>query len=202
MKIMAQKTITSQPLPAMGVRWLLAGICVLFAGLRGASAETPSSKEYQVKAACLLNFFQYIEWPAAAFPQTSTPITIGVLGEDPFGDILERTFQDESVQGRALVVKRSRQVEDLKDCHVLFVSKSEKNQLGEILASLRGASTVSVGDMDEFAQRGGIINFYIDSGKIRFEINPTAAQPRGIKIGAQLLKRARIVGADPRKGNS
>ena len=76
--------------------------------------DTPSD-EYQIKAACLLNFAQFIEWPAAAFPASETPITVGVLGDDPFGPILEQTFQDESVQGRKLVVKRSRQIDDLKN---------------------------------------------------------------------------------------
>jgi len=190
----------SQPLVNVGARWLLALACLLAVGLRSAEAQSAQSKEYHVKAACLLNFVQFIEWPAAAFPQPSTPITIGILGEDPFGDILERTFQDESVQGRALVVKRSRQVEDLKTCHVLFVSKSEKPQVGEILASVGGTNIVTVGEIEDFAKRGGIINFYIDSGKIRFEVNPDAAPPKGVKLGAQLLKRARIVGSDPRKG--
>ncbi len=196
---MPKTTSSSHRVATFGIRWLLAGACLLIGGLRSASAQ--SSKEYQVKAACLLNFVQFIEWPAAAFPEASTPITIGVLGDDPFGEILERTFQDETIQGRVLVVKRSRQIDDLKRCHLLFISKSEKQRVGEILADLRATNVVSVGEMDEFAQRGGIINFYIDSGKIRFEVNTDAARPAGIKIGAQLLKRARIVGSDPRKGS-
>jgi len=201
MEFMPKTTSASHRVATFGVRGLLAGACLLIGGIRTASAQASSSKEYQVKAACLLNFVQFIEWPAAAFPESSTPITIGVLGEDSFGEILERTFQDESIQGRALVVKRSRQIDDLKRCHLLFISKSEKQRVGEILANLRATSVVTVGEMDEFAQRGGIINFYIDSSKIRFEVNPDAAQPSGIKIGAQLLKRARIVGSDPRKGS-
>src|SRR2546423_7757232 len=89
---------------------------------RAAHAQNSPSKEYEVKAACLLNFAQFIEWPQAAFPKSDTPITIGVLGDDPFGAALEQTFQDESVQGRKVVVKRSKQVEDLKSCHMLFIS--------------------------------------------------------------------------------
>src|SRR5712691_11391283 len=76
----------------------------LAVGPRAARADAAPSKEYQIKAACLLNFAQFIEWPATAFAEAGTPITVGVLGDDPFGQALEQTFQDESVQGRKLVV--------------------------------------------------------------------------------------------------
>jgi len=197
---MARPTGISKLLTNARVRWLLAMACMLMAGLHGAWVEAAQSKEYQVKAACLLNFVQFIEWPAASFPQPDAPIVVGVLGDDPFGDVLERTFQDESIQGRGLMVKRSRQIEDLKNCHLLFIARTERPRLADIMANLGDAKIVTVSEMDEFTQRGGIINFYIDGGKIRFEVNPDSAQRKGLKIGSQLLKRARIVGSDPRKG--
>jgi len=176
------------------------GLLVFFAastwGGRSANAQGTPTKEYQVKAAFLLNFVQYIEWPAASFAKADTPITVGVLGADPFGPILEKTFQDEAVQGRKLVVKRSRQIEDLKSCHVIFVSKSESEHVGNILTSLNDSSIVTISELDGFAGSGGIINFYFDDKKLRFEINPTAAQPKGLKISSQLLKRAKIVATD------
>jgi len=164
-----------------------------------AHAQNSPSKEYQVKAAFLLNFLQFIEWPAAAFGNAETPITIGVLGDDPFGAILEKTFQDEIVQGRKLMVKRSKQVEDMKACHVVFVCKSESDHVADILTSLNDTNIVTIGEIDGFAGRGGIINFYFDDKKLRFEINPTAAQRKGLKISSQLLKRAKIVASDQGK---
>jgi len=198
---MTRTTETSQPLPlAASFGWLLI-LSLAWVSITPREVWAQSSaKEYQIKAACLLNFVQFIEWPAAAFPKPETPIIVGVLGDDPFGSVLEQTFQDESVQGRGLVIKRSRQLEELKNCHVLFVGKSERPHLGEILSNLGDVSVVTVGEIDEFARIGGIINFYIDGGKIRFEVNADAAQHKGLKIGSQLLKRARIVGSDPRKG--
>jgi hypothetical protein len=165
-----------------------------------AHAQASPSDEYQIKAACLLNFAQFIEWPAASFAAPDAPIVVGVLGDDPFGTALEDTFQDESIQGRKLVVKRSHRVEDLKTCHMLFISNSEKDRLTEILASLGDASIVTVSEMDQFTQRGGIINFYLDHNKVRFEINTDAAQRKGLKISSQLLKRAKIVSSDNGKG--
>jgi len=188
-------------LATIPVRWLLilaAGWIMI--GPPQSPAHAATSREYQIKAACLLNFAQFIEWPAAAFAKPDSPIIVGVLGDDPFGDALESTFRDESIHGRPLVVRRSRELDDLKSCHLLFISKSEKSRLTEILSGSGDTTAVTVGEIDEFAQRGGIINFYIDNAKIRFEVNPDAAQRKGLKIGSQLLKRARIVGSDPRKG--
>lgn len=166
----------------------------------GLGADAVPSKEYQIKAACLLNFVQFIEWPASAFAESGSPITVGVLGNDPFGQALEQTFQDETVQGRKLVVKRSRQVEDLNTCHLVFISKSEQDRLPGTLTGLNDARIVTVGEMEGFASRGGIINFFMENNKVRFEINAEAAQRKGLKISSQLLKRAKTVGSDPGKG--
>jgi hypothetical protein len=205
-RFMTRANKTSRRFPgALGIRllfvllaiWLL---CGQGPGAGAAWAQSAASKEYQIKAACLLNFLRFIEWPAASFPNAQAPFIVGVLGDDPFGKILEQTFQDESIGGRSIVVKRSRQVDELKSCHLLFVAKSEQHRLPEILASLGEASTVTVGDIDGFARTGGIINFYIESGKIRFEINADSAQHKGLRISSQLLKRARIVTSDQSKG--
>jgi hypothetical protein len=181
---------------------LFLGLLLGAAAVTARAAPPAASKEYQVKAAFLLNFTEFIQWPAAAFANPDEPITVGVLGDDPFGAVLEQTFQDESVQGRKLVVKRSSRIEDLKTCQLLFISQSEKDRQADIIASLEDVSTVTVADMDQFAQHGGIIDFYIDRNKIRFEINTDAAQHKGLRISSQLLRRARIVGAGPGKGGS
>jgi hypothetical protein len=165
-----------------------------------ASAPAASTKEYEVKAAFLLNFTQFIQWPAAAFSKPDAPLTVGVLGDDPFGSVLDQMFDGEIAQGHKLVIKRSRQVDDLKSCQLLFICKSEKDRLAEILAELKDSTIVTVGEADEFSQHGGIINFYIEDKKVRFEINADAAESRGFKISSQLLKRAKIVGAEARKG--
>jgi len=185
---------TLNGLEISGCAWLL----MLMAAIapRHAGAAAPS-KEYEVKAAFLLNFAQFIQWPAASFPRPDTPFIIGVLGEDPFGAALEQTFQDESVQGRKFVIRRSRRVADMKGCHLVFISKSEKEQIAQILPSLDEPGLVTVSEVDDFVERGGVINFYIDKNKVRFEINLRAAERKGLKISAQLLKRARIVGSNP-----
>lgn len=179
------------------VHSILAAMACLLIFSPGSLADVGST-EYKVKAAFLLNFTEFIQWPDNAFADSKSPIVIGVLGDDPFGQILEDTFKGESVQGRSVIIRRSHQIEDLKSCQMLFICRSEKDRLGEILSETANTSICTVGDMDDFAQRGGVINFYLDHGKVRFEINTSAAVQKALRISAELLKRARIVGADSR----
>jgi hypothetical protein len=164
---------------------------------REAPAQLAVSREYQIKATFLFNFVQFVEWPKEAFTSSDTPICIGVLGEDPFGAALEDTVRGETVQNRKLIVQRSRRMESLKNCHLVFISKSETEQVPGILGALDPASVLTVSETQGFAQHGGIINLYLAGNKVRFEINPAAAHRKGLKISSELLSLGKIVEAEP-----
>jgi hypothetical protein len=152
------------------------------------------TREYDLKAAFLFNFAHFVDWPPTAFADTNAPITIGVLGEDPFGAVLDQIVEGETVKNRKLVVKRSQRVEDLKSCHVLFVSKSEKAHVTQILEALDDASILTVGEVEGFARLGGVTNFFLQGNKVRFEINAQSAKRKGLHISAQLLELGTEVG--------
>lgn len=176
--------------------------CALALGALESRAAMPAAKEYEVKAAFLFNFAQYVEWPQEMFPTQTAPIIIGILGDDLFGGELERIVRDETVRGRPIAIHRSRQVENLKHCHLLFISKSERARLAHIFASLAGRRCLTVGETDRFAHTGGIINFRLQSANVRFEINPEAARRSGLTISSKLLRLAIIIGsAQAREGN-
>ncbi|MGH8186264.1 MAG: YfiR family protein [Steroidobacteraceae bacterium] len=160
-----------------------------------ASAAAPT--EYQVKAVFLFNFSQFVDWPPVAFAGPRSPIRICVLGHDPFGAALDDIVQGEIVNGRALEVQRSRRVEELGDCHILFIDRSEQSRLAEILAQLNGRSVLTVGDSDGFARRGGMIRFMTVGNKIRLRVNLDVAQAAGLTISSKLLRPAEIVKLDP-----
>ena len=166
---------------------------LLLATVLETQAQTTATNEYKVKASCLFNFAQFVEWPAAAFADAASPIVIGVLGEDAFGPFLDQIVQGEKVRSRPLIVRRARTVDALKACHILFVSKSEDSRLTGILASLEPNSVLTVGEAEGFARRGGVINFYLDGERLRFEINPGAAVHCGLKISSQLLSLGKLV---------
>ena len=148
---------------------------------------------YQVKAAFLLNFTKFVDWPAAAFAAPDAPITICVIGDDPFGAILDRTVQGESVNGRAVRARRLVPEANPRSCHVLFISRSEQGSLDLIFAALRGSSTLTVSELPGFTRVGGMIEFLIEDGKVRFYISAAAADAAGVKLSSRLLRVAKEV---------
>jgi hypothetical protein len=171
-------------------RWFCLLLCLPALTASPAAAQ---SKEYQIKAAFLLNFTQFVQWPAAAFAGAAAPLCIGVLGDDPFGAALEETVRGESIQDHKLTVRRAQKLEDLADCQLVFVSKSENGRVPEILAKIDSHPVVTVSEVAGFAKQGGTINFYREQNKVRFEINPAAARQSGLKISSQLLALGKIV---------
>ena len=171
---------------------LAAATLVLIAMLPARGDELPS-KEYQVKAAYLFNFTKFVDWPPKSFANASAPIVIGILGDDPFGPLLDGLVKGETVHNRKLTVIRARQIDDLKSCQIVFVGKSEESHIPQILAALGDASILTVGETEGFAKRGGIVNFYLDENKVRFEINRDAARKHGLNISSRLLSLAKIV---------
>jgi hypothetical protein len=164
-----------------------------------APADVTVAQEYQVKAIFLYNFVQFVTWPAAAFPDARTPITIGILGDDPFGPFLEDAVRGEVVDGRALTIKRFKGLEEVISSHMLFVSKSETGRLSQILAAVQDHSILTVGETEAFAHQGGVINFITVGNKVRYEINVAAAKRANLDISSKLLKLAKII--DSRIGN-
>lgn len=154
-----------------------------------------SSPEYQLKAVFLFNFAQFVEWPTSAFPEPDTPLSICILGEDPFGGYLDETVRGETVANHPLSVRRYRTVEEIKGCHILFVGRKEQAHLSEILDSLKGHSVLTVSDAERFASRGGMIRFVTDHNRIRLRINLEAARAANLTLSSKLLRPAQIVPA-------
>jgi hypothetical protein len=146
--------------------------------------------EYDVKAAFLFNFVKFVEWPADAFAAERAPLAICVYGSDPFGRSLETVIQGERVGERGLIVERPDRLDDLEACHVLFVSGSEKDRLAAVLARVKDAPVLTVGDTEGFLRAGGIINFILEGSKVRFLINQEAAERSGLRISSKLMRLA------------
>jgi hypothetical protein len=152
-----------------------------------------SPTEYQVKAAYLFNFLKFVEWPDEPSADAHGKWVIGIVGENPFGDELAQAVNGKAVQGHELQVRKFQSTDDLRVCHILFVSASEKKRLPAILTALNGSSVLTVGDMDNFSGSGGMIQFLIDDGSVRFAINVTATSRAKLKVSSKLLSLARVV---------
>jgi hypothetical protein len=158
-----------------------------------APARDAPVPEYQIKAVFLFNFAQFVTWPAGAFPDSGGPLVIGVLGEDPFGPYLDETVQGETAHGHRIEVRRFEQLDEITDCHILFVSRGELDRLDQILAALEGRSVLTVGDAESFTGRGGMIRFVTDRNRLRLRINLEAARAAELTLSSKLLRPAKIV---------
>jgi uncharacterized protein DUF4154 len=172
------------------------GLGVLAASLDPvARGATPAAAEYQVKAVFLFNFTHFVTWPPEAFADATAPIVIGILGDDPFGSFLDRTVRDEKVNARKLVVRRYRLVEQVDDCHVLYVGPSESGRLAAILEQLHDRSILTVSDNENFARHGGMIALVAEKGHVRLSINTEAARAAHLQLSSNLLRSAELISA-------
>jgi hypothetical protein len=163
----------------------LALALVLFLAVIVAPARAQFS-EYEVKAGFLCNFLQFVKWPSGGAGSS-----IGVLGSDPFGGALEK-----AAQGRKIRIQRAGSAGELKDCNLVFISRSERGNIAGILSQLQGAPVLTVSETGSFTKQGGMIDFVMQGGSVSFEINASAAQKAGLQVSSKLLKAGRAVAAN------
>ncbi len=149
--------------------------------------------EDQVKAAFIYNFAKFTEWPSGALRETDKTLVIGVLGDDGIYEALKEVVEGKDTHGKPISVKRVFRAEEARGCHIIYIGSSHEGDLSYILDVMRNYPVLTVGDMDRFAVRGGMINFTREGKYIRFEINKNAVERSGLNMSAQLLKLAKIV---------
>jgi len=164
-------------------------LCVTVADTQKVYAEL---QEYEVKAAFLFNFAKFVEWPEGSFKNSEAPLIISILGKDPFDGALD-AIKEKTINGRRIVIKRAPSLEQLERSHILFVCKSERDNLPKILDVAQKWNALTVGDMKGFAGSGGMINLVKTDEKIRFEINLSATEKANLKVSSKLLKLGSIV---------
>jgi len=170
---------------------ITAAVLLVCAARLGAQAAKAS--EAQVKAVFLFNFAQFVDWPAESVADSQAPLVIGILGEDPFGDFLDATVRGERRGARPFAIHRYQRVDDVTRCDILFIGQSAGDAPEEIIARLKNRPILTVSDADRFAQRGGMIRFVTDRGRIRLQINPAAAEAAHLTISSKLLRVAEVV---------
>ncbi|MFA6540718.1 MAG: YfiR family protein [Bacteroidota bacterium] len=166
---------------------------VLLLMCTAALSQSQKEIEYRFKAVYMLNFLQFMEWPDSAFENDQSPIIISVVGDDPFGNILDETFRNEKFNGHPVMLTRFHSINEAGKSHIMFIGTSEKNISTEVLKRLSEASVLTISDLDHFGTMGGGIGFYIEQNKVRFEINLNALKQGDLKASSKLLRLARIV---------
>lgn len=177
--------------------WWVLSASLLTIGMSGPPQKL-TTKEYQVKAVFLFNFTQFVEWPANAFPSANAPLVIGILGDDPFGSYLDELIRGEKINEHPLIARRFKNVEDIGECHILFVNIPEREELRETLEDLQYKNILTVGDANNFTRYGGMIRFATEANKIKIHVNLEPTKKANLTISSKLLRLAEIV---PSKNN-
>jgi hypothetical protein len=168
--------------------WIGSWLALLSAVAQAATPVPPT--EHEVKAAFLYNFAKYVEWPEAS---AGDAFVVGILGDDPFGKVLDQTLSGKEIRGQKLAVRRYESTDEARHARILFIGASERRDLARVLRELAPFPVLTVGEMDGFAARGGMVGFRLEGDIVRFDINAEEVTRAQLKMSSQLLKLARIV---------
>lgn len=161
----------------------------LMAPLQSASA---SQSEYALKSVFLYNFCRFIDWPDSAFASPNEPFIIGIIGDDPFGSLLNEAIEGEKYHNRPIRIDHFRTPGDIKRCHLLFVSHAGAGRVDSILAAVAGKSVLTVSETEDFLNRGGMITLTAEQNRIRLRINLAPLESANLTVSSKLLRVAEI----------
>ena len=148
------------------------------------------NKEPLIKAAFIYNFVKFVEWPAPKAISQQASIDICVLGENAIASAAE-IFKAASTSKLTLsLVQESSAKKAASHCHIVFISQSEMGHFAEIMGAFKGQPVLTVSDIDNFAESGGMIGFVTNDNKIKVEVNTKAVTSAGLRVDAQLLEIA------------
>ena len=170
-------------------------LCIIFLlnyPVTGQQEDNIQPTEHEVRAAFLYNFIKFVKWPKQVFPNSQDPIVIGIVGQDPFGNILDVMIKGRTIQSKKIIIKRYHRYEDIHYCHALYMGLSEKRYQVAILKNLEGTPVLTIGDIEGFTRLGGMIKFITTDNQVGFEINLKAVEKSDLEISAKLLKLAKI----------
>ena len=152
-----------------------------------------ANDEYRVKAAFLFHFAQLVDWPTDSMGESGSPLVLCTIGDDPFHGDLESIVDGKLIGAHMLRVRHLKRVQEIHGCQMLFVGRDEAAHLASLIAEAQSASVLTVGEAENFLGQGGVINFTLDHGKLRFEINLNAAGRARLRISSRLLLLAKNV---------
>lgn len=156
--------------------------------------------EYDLKALFIERFTRFVEWPAeSSITDTTKPFVVGVIGKNPFGTGIEKIYSALRIQNKKITIRYISRLQEIDQCYLLFISDETHQNLSQILNYTKDKPILTISDTEGYAQKGVYINFYIEKGKLRFEINQSAVKQSKLKVSYMLMQHAKII--NPAKEN-
>lgn len=174
------------------IRWCLVIVAAVGGVAPAIRLEAQGVSTPGLTAAFLFNFVKFTTWPADGL-RDGSPIVMCVAGNNGVADALDQLTQNKTVEGHALAIRRTDLDRPLTECHVVYGASLNANRAQELVRATSGHPILTVSDMEDFAERGGVANFYIDGGRMRFAVNPAAADRARLRISSKLLALAKVV---------
>jgi hypothetical protein len=168
-------------------------LSLIITGLSQYARAQSVADEYQVKAAFLFHFAQFVDWPPGVLTDSDSSLTLCVFDDEPRRQELQSTIEGKAIGPRVLHIRQVSQSQAIQGCNILFLSREESHRQTAILKSLRGMPVLTVGETDNFLSDGGMIRFHLDANRIRFDINLDGAESSHLKISSRLLLLATSV---------
>jgi hypothetical protein len=148
--------------------------------------------EHKVKAAYIFNFARFVDWPDRK-PESHEPIIVGILGQDQFTASLKRALKNQTVEGRPILVKQLDAPDHANPLHVLYIARSEQDELGSVLERVKGRQVLTVSETRHFLEQGGMVQLWTDRNRVQFGINVPAVDRSHLKVSSQMLQYAKNV---------
>lgn len=187
----------SSPLTRYWVRLCHALILGLLLGLATPGfAQKASPSEYEIKAAMIYRFAQFLEWPTNLFETSQSPLHICIAGADPFGSSIDVVLKDQRIGTRNLLIMRHPVPITATNCHLIFIRGGQTTETEKLLALLYAKPVLTIGEDEDFAKKGGHIRLYLQENKLRFDINLAAMERSGLKMHSQVMKLATRITLD------
>jgi hypothetical protein len=176
------------------VRPLIVSLVVVLLGaaVRVAAQDVT---EVRLKGAFIFNFARFTDWPADAL--SASTVSACVIGDRGISDALLRAVSGQRLTGRSVVVSVVDPAGPIPTCHLLYMSGVDRTRMNEIVTRLRDTPVLTVSDDEGFLRAGGIIQIFIESGKMRFRINPRSARRARLQLSSRLLALADLVDVEP-----
>jgi hypothetical protein len=173
-------------------RWPAAVLVALLVLANGTQAQAPA-EEAQIKAAFVYNFLKFVDWPDAASRRADDPLVVAIIGEGSTADAVAAFLAAKHVGDRPIVIRHLAWDQSLAGVHAAFVNEGDPRKLHHIFDAASGAAVLSIGDLHDFAARGGVIGLVVEERKVRFDIDTEAADVAGLRISSKLLALGRVV---------
>jgi hypothetical protein len=172
------------------LRLLLASALLAALPLAQAGATMAETLEQSVKAAFLPKFARYVDWPTAAVPAAGAPLTLCIVGRDPFGDVIEQAAAGQRIGNHPIALRRVASADDARrSCQIAFVGGSSRQSAAAMLSRLSGSPVLTVTDSRNGSARG-VIHFVLHDGRVRFHIDNEQAARNRLSISSRLLSLA------------